>query len=86
MGQKVKFVLSDLHLEAGNGHDSSDGRKTDLTDNQFIHFLNTIIRESEDVGQEIELIISYKSRRSKPTNPPKTIRVKPISTRPKQLR
>lgn len=58
MGQKVKFVLSDLHLNAGNSRAGRNSHENGLAAAQVVRFLRTIIQESEQTGQEIELIIN----------------------------
>jgi UDP-2,3-diacylglucosamine pyrophosphatase LpxH len=56
--QKVKFVLSDLHLGAAYGRKDDNQLESFSVDNEFIYFLNSIVRESERDWQEVELIIN----------------------------
>ena len=58
MGQKVKFVLSDLHLNADNSRAGSNSHENGLAAAQVVRFLKSIIQESEQTGSEIELIIN----------------------------
>jgi UDP-2,3-diacylglucosamine pyrophosphatase LpxH len=51
---KLKFVLSDLHLGAGGGNPLEDF----TADEQLVHFLQELTRESERDRREIELIIN----------------------------
>jgi UDP-2,3-diacylglucosamine pyrophosphatase LpxH len=55
VGQKLKFVLSDLHL--GAGHQEHNYLK-DFTDEKLTRFLHEIWQESERDHREIELIIN----------------------------
>ncbi|MBN1991800.1 MAG: metallophosphoesterase [Anaerolineae bacterium] len=57
-GQKLKFVLSDLHLGAGYARESQNRRKGFTADRELCDFLHTIWRESEREQREIELIIN----------------------------
>jgi len=54
VGHKLKIILSDLHIGAGN-----DSPLEDFAANQaFANFLHTLWHESEESHQEIELIIN----------------------------
>lgn len=58
MGQKLKFVLSDLHLGAGYAR-SGDNPLEDFTVSQeFAAFLREIAQESHQDNREVELIIN----------------------------
>ena len=58
MGQKLKIVLSDLHIGAGHG-DEIDNPLEDFRANEaFIAFLHEIWHESEREERETELIIN----------------------------
>lgn len=56
MGQKLKFVISDLHL--GAGYAESNYLEDFTVDKKLAHFLQAIWQESERDRREIELIIN----------------------------
>lgn len=58
VGQKVKFVLSDLHLGAGHPHERSNYLEDFLADEALVAFLADMAQESEQYGHEVELIIN----------------------------
>ena len=57
MGQKLKFVLSDLYIGAGISTGGNHGADF-VADDQFIEFLHEIEQESERYRRELELIIN----------------------------
>ncbi len=58
MVSKLKFVLSDLHLGAGYNEEGDNPLEDFTADEQLVHFLQELTRESERDGREIELIIN----------------------------
>ena len=58
MGQKLKFVLSDLHIGAGRIGEQRHYPDNFLADDEFANFLQTISLESERDNREVELIIN----------------------------
>ncbi len=57
MGEKLKFILSDLHLGAGYANEGNY-LETFLADKELVQFLDEIRRESEQRQCEVELIIN----------------------------
>jgi len=55
VGQKLKYVLSDLHIGLDRAHQPAQDI---AASQQFVQFLHAIWRESERNDQEIELIIN----------------------------
>lgn len=58
VGQKLKFVLSDLHIGAGHANAGGNPLEDFKADAFLVDFLHTIWHESEDQQREIELIIN----------------------------
>jgi UDP-2,3-diacylglucosamine pyrophosphatase LpxH len=58
VGQKVKFVLSDLHIGAGHPNEGNNYLEDFLADESLVAFLADIAQESEQYGHEVELIIN----------------------------
>lgn len=58
MRQKVKFIISDLHLGAGPAQPGDTCLEDFLADQQLVSFLDDIRRESIEHHQEVELIIN----------------------------
>ncbi len=58
MGPKLKFILSDLHLGAGQADQGPNYLEDFVNDEQFVQFLQQILHESERDQREIELIIN----------------------------
>jgi UDP-2,3-diacylglucosamine pyrophosphatase LpxH len=58
VGRKLKFVLSDLHLGAGAGHQERNYLEDFTIDEKLTRFLQEIWQESERDHREIELIIN----------------------------
>ena len=57
MGQKLKFILSDLHI--GAGYANGGNHLEDFTvDEELVNFVHEIQRESKRDQCEIELIIN----------------------------
>jgi UDP-2,3-diacylglucosamine pyrophosphatase LpxH len=56
--QKVKFIISDLHLGAGLTHPGGNCLEDFLADQQLVNFLDAIRRESIEHHREVELIIN----------------------------
>lgn len=56
MGQKLKIILSDLHL--GAGHRERNQREDFTVDKTLVRFLRRIWQESERDRREVELIIN----------------------------
>lgn len=58
MSQKLKFVLSDLHIGAGCANREDNPLEDFRADQEFVAFLHEIQHESERDQREIELIIN----------------------------
>ncbi len=58
MGQKLKFVLSDLHIGAGYAKEGSNPLEDFTASAALVEFLHDIWHESESAECEIELIIN----------------------------
>ncbi len=58
MGQKLKFVISDLHLGAGDALNGGNRLEDFTADEKLVNFLHEITQESERDQREVELIIN----------------------------
>ncbi len=58
MGQKLKFVLSDLYIGAGYANEGGNELEEFVVDTEFVNFLQEVERESEQSQADVELIIN----------------------------
>lgn len=58
MGQKLKFVLSDLYIGAGYANEGGNDLEEFVVDAELVNFLSEIEAENERNRREVELIIN----------------------------
>jgi UDP-2,3-diacylglucosamine pyrophosphatase LpxH len=58
VGQKLKFVLSDLHLGAGHAENGENRLEDFAATREFVAFLDQVSQESYQDDREVELIVN----------------------------